>query len=155
MPELSLSDVFTSAGLATLLQVILIDLTMAGDNVVIMGTIASGLPAKDRRRVIMFGVAMALVFLIGFALAATWLLHLTGLLLAGGLLLLWGAYNMYRELRTVEVVLLAGHRKRDAASRADIDAGVALDAFHLGEHRLNVAVQASLSFFVPGQRIEP
>ena len=48
MPELSLSDVFTTAGLATLLQVILIDLTMAGDNVVIMGTIASGLPAENR-----------------------------------------------------------------------------------------------------------
>ena len=78
---------------------ILIDLTMAGDNVVIMGTLTSGLPAKDRRRVIMLGVAMALVFLIGFALVATQLLKITGLLLAGGLLLLWVAYNMYRELR--------------------------------------------------------
>jgi YjbE family integral membrane protein len=96
---LDVADVFTSAGLATLLQVILIDLTMAGDNVVIMGTIASGLPTKDRQRVIMLGVGMALFFLIGFALTATWLLHITGLLLAGGLLLLWVAYNMYRELR--------------------------------------------------------
>ena len=105
MPDLSLADVFTSAGLATLVQVILIDLTMAGDNVVIMGTIASGLPQRDRRRVIMLGVAIALVFLIGFALAATWLLHLTGLLLAGGLLLLWVAYNMYRELKPAPIVI--------------------------------------------------
>lgn len=105
MPELSFADVFTAAGLATLGQVILIDLTMAGDNVVIMGTIASGLPEKTRRKVIMFGVGMALVFLIGFALAATWLLHVTGLLLAGGLLLLWVAYNMYRELRPVKLVI--------------------------------------------------
>ena len=81
------ADVFTAAGMATLLQVILIDLTMAGDNVVIMGTLASGLPARDRQRVLMFGVGMALVFLIAFALVATWLLKITGLLLAGGLLL--------------------------------------------------------------------
>jgi YjbE family integral membrane protein len=105
MPALDISDVFTAAGLATLFEVILIDLTMAGDNVVIMGTIASGLPARERRRVIMLGVAIALVFLIGFALAATWLLHFTGLLLAGGLLLLWVAYNMYRELRPTAVVI--------------------------------------------------
>ena len=99
------ADVFTAAGMATLFQVILIDLTMAGDNVVIMGTLASGLPDKDRRRVLMFGVGMALVFLIGFALVATWLLKVTGLLLAGGLLLMWVAYNMYRELRPVRVVI--------------------------------------------------
>src|SRR4051794_12543606 len=72
---------------------------MAGDNVVIIGTLTSGLPARERRRVIMLGVAMALVFLIGFALVATQLLRVTGLLVAGGLLLLWVAYNMYRELR--------------------------------------------------------
>lgn len=99
------ADVFTAAGMATLFQVILIDLTMAGDNVVIMGTLASGLPDKDRKRVLMFGVSMALVFLIAFALVATWLLKVTGLLLAGGLLLLWVAYNMYRELRPVRVVI--------------------------------------------------
>src|SRR6478672_4701370 len=97
------ADILTAAGLVTLGQVILIDLTMAGDNVVIIGTLTSGLPAKDRRRVIMLGVAMALVFLIGFALVATQLLRVTGLLLAGGLLLLWVAYNMYRELRPAKV----------------------------------------------------
>ncbi len=99
------ADVFTAAGMATLFQVILIDLTMAGDNVVIIGTLASGLPAKDRQRVIMVGVGMALFFLIGFALMATWLLQLTGLLLAGGLLLLWVSYGMYRELRPATVIV--------------------------------------------------
>ncbi|MEA3000597.1 MAG: hypothetical protein QOK17_2430 [Sphingomonadales bacterium] len=98
------ADIFTAAGLLTLGQVILIDLTMAGDNVVIIGTLTSGLPAKERRRVIMLGVAMALVFLIAFALVATQLLKLTGLLLAGGLLLLWVAFNMYRELRPARIV---------------------------------------------------
>jgi YjbE family integral membrane protein len=97
--------VFTGAGLVMLGQIILADLTMAGDNVVIMGTLASGLPEKDRRRVLLFGVSMALVFLIGFALIATQLLQITGLLLAGGLLLLWVAYNMFRELRPVKLVV--------------------------------------------------
>ena len=93
------AEILTPAGLAVLAQVILIDLTMAGDNVVIMGTLTSGLPARERRKVIMLGVAIAVVFLIGFALVATQLLKVTGLLLAGGLLLMWVAYNMFRELR--------------------------------------------------------
>jgi YjbE family integral membrane protein len=93
------AEILTPAGMAVLAQVILIDLTMAGDNVVIIGTLTSGLPQRERRKVIMLGVAIAVVFLIGFALVATQLLKITGLLLAGGLLLLWVAYNMFRELR--------------------------------------------------------
>ena len=103
--ELDFTSIFTAGGLAMLAQIVIADLTMAGDNVLIMGTIASGLPEKDRRKVILFGVAMALVFLIGFALIATQLLKITGLLLAGGLLLLWVAYNMYRELRPVAAAI--------------------------------------------------
>ena len=101
MPDgmFNFAEILTPAGLAVLLQVILIDLTMAGDNVVIMGTLTSGLPARERRRVIALGVGIAVVFLIAFALIATQLLKITGLLLAGGLLLLWVAYNMFRELR--------------------------------------------------------
>jgi YjbE family integral membrane protein len=101
---LNFAEILTPAGLAVLLQVILIDLTMAGDNVVIMGTLTSGLTARERRKVIMLGVGMAVVFLIAFALVATQLLKVTGLLLAGGLLLLWVAYNMYRELRPARLV---------------------------------------------------
>jgi len=101
------ADIFTAAGLVTLGQVILIDLTMAGDNVVIIGTLTSGLPARERKRVIMLGVGMALIFLIAFALVATKLLQLTGLVLAGGLLLLWVAYNMYRELRPAAAAVTA------------------------------------------------
>ena len=58
------ADIFTAAGLVTLAQVVLIDLTMAGDNVVILGTLTAGLPASERRRVILLGVGIALVFLI-------------------------------------------------------------------------------------------
>ncbi|MGZ2412397.1 YjbE family integral membrane protein [Sphingomonas sp. F9_3S_D5_B_2] len=106
MPDgiFNFAEILTPVGLAVLLQVILIDLTMAGDNVVIIGTLTSGLPARDRRKVIMLGVAIAVVFLIGFALIATQLLKITGLLLAGGLLLLWVAYNMFRELKPGKVV---------------------------------------------------
>jgi YjbE family integral membrane protein len=98
------AEILTPVGLAVLAQVILIDLTMAGDNVVIIGTLTSGMAPRDRRRVILLGVAIAVVFLIGFALIATQLLQITGLLLAGGLLLLWVAYNMFRELRPAKAV---------------------------------------------------
>jgi YjbE family integral membrane protein len=91
--------------MAKLGQIIVGDLTMAGDNVVIMGSLASGLPEKDRKKVLIFGVGMALIFLIGFAVIATQLLKVTGLVFAGGLLLLWVAYNMVRELHpTARVV---------------------------------------------------
>ncbi|MEO7814287.1 MAG: YjbE family putative metal transport protein [Sphingomicrobium sp.] len=99
------SSIFTGTGLASLGQIIVGDLTMAGDNVVIMGSLASGLPEKDRKKVLLFGVGMALVFLIGFALLATQLLKVTGLVFAGGLLLLWVAYNMFRELHPAAVVI--------------------------------------------------
>jgi YjbE family integral membrane protein len=90
--------IFTAAGLLKLFQVIVGDLTMAGDNVVIMASLASGLSERERRRALMFGVGMALVFLITFAVLATQLLRITGLVFAGGLLLLWVAYNLFREL---------------------------------------------------------
>ena len=94
----SFSSIFTATGMAKLGQIIVGDLTMAGDNVVIMGSLASGLPDRDRRKVLLFGVGMALVFLIAFAVVATQLLKVTGLVFAGGLLLLWVAFNMFREL---------------------------------------------------------
>jgi YjbE family integral membrane protein len=101
----SFAGLFTAAGAAKLGQIIIGDLTMAGDNVVIMGSLASGLPERDRRKVILFGVAMALVFLIVFAVLATQLLKVTGLVFAGGLLLLWVAYNMARELHPKAVIV--------------------------------------------------
>ena len=105
MPGFDFSAVLTAGGLAKLGQIIIGDLTMAGDNVVIMGALASGLPPRDRKKVLMFGVAMALVFLITFAVLATQLLKVTGLVFAGGLLLLWVAYNMVRELHPPAIVV--------------------------------------------------
>lgn len=97
--------IFTAGGLAKLGQIIIGDLTMAGDNVVIMGSLASGLPSAGRRKVLLFGVGMALLFLIAFALIATQLLKVTGLVFAGGLLLLWVAYNMWRELHPAKTMI--------------------------------------------------
>src|SRR3954463_14218350 len=97
--HLDFSAVFKPSGLANLGQIILGDLTMAGDNVVVMGSLASGLPERQRRQVLLLGVSMALIFLIGFSLIAVQLLQITGLVLAGGLLLLWVAYNMWREIQ--------------------------------------------------------
>jgi YjbE family integral membrane protein len=105
LPSLNFGAVLTAAGLAKLGQIIIGDLTMAGDNVVIMGALASGLPEKDRRKVLMLGVAMALVFLVTFAVIATQLLKITGLVFAGGLLLLWVAYNMWAELHPREPII--------------------------------------------------
>jgi YjbE family integral membrane protein len=99
MPTFDISDVFTAAGLATLGQVIMIDLMLAGDNVVVLGTLAAGLPDKDRKRVLTIGVAVALACLLVFAWFATQLLHVVGLLFAGGVLLLWVAWKLFRELQ--------------------------------------------------------
>ena len=99
MPPFSLADALSPAGLATLVQVAAIDLMLAGDNVVILGTLAAGLPAAQRKRVLALGIGLALVCLIGFAWFATMLLRVVGLLFAGGLLLLWVAWRLWRELR--------------------------------------------------------
>src|SRR3954469_4131969 len=85
--------------LAAFFQVLMIDLVLAGDNAIVVGALAAGLPAEQRRKVIMIGVAAALVLRIAFALVVTQLLQIVGLVLAGGYLLLWVAWKMWRELR--------------------------------------------------------
>jgi len=104
-PTLDFGAALTASGMAKLGQIIVGDLTMAGDNVVIMGSLASGLPDRDRRKVLLLGVGLALVFLITFAVIATQLLKVTGLVFAGGLLLLWVAYNMWSELHPRQSVV--------------------------------------------------
>ncbi|HVJ52249.1 MAG TPA: YjbE family putative metal transport protein [Aliidongia sp.] len=86
------------AQLSAFVQVVLIDITLAGDNAIVVGMAAAGLQAADRRRAILMGIAIATVLRIGFALAATEFLAVIGLTLAGGLLLLWVAWKMLREI---------------------------------------------------------
>ncbi|HTI67349.1 MAG TPA: YjbE family putative metal transport protein [Caulobacteraceae bacterium] len=85
--------------LAAFAQVVMIDLVLAGDNAVAVGMVAAGVEERQRRKVIVLGLGAAVVLLIGFALIATQLLRLVGLLLAGGVLLLWVCWKMWRELR--------------------------------------------------------
>ena len=99
MPPFSLHDAFSPGGLAALVQVVLIDLSLAGDNVLVLGTLVAGLPPLQRRRALLGGVALALVCTTGCAILATRLLHVVGLLFAGGLLLLWVAWRLWREFR--------------------------------------------------------
>ena len=85
--------------LTAFFQVLLIDLVLAGDNAIVVGALAAGLPPEQRRRVILIGVLAALVLRIAFALVVSQLLQIVGLILAGGILLLWVAWKMWRELR--------------------------------------------------------
>jgi YjbE family integral membrane protein len=86
--------------LAALGQVIAIDLVLAGDNAIVVGMAAAGVPVDQRRRVIFWGIGAAIVLRIFFALITTQLLAIIGLTLAGGVLLLWVCWKMYRELRS-------------------------------------------------------
>jgi YjbE family integral membrane protein len=95
-----MGEFFTQEALAALLQVIMIDLVLAGDNAIVIGLAAAGLPKEQRSKVILIGIIAATVLRIGFAAATTQLLQIVGLLLAGGVLLLWVCWKMWRELRT-------------------------------------------------------
>ena len=89
---------FDAGVIAAFTEVLLIDLVLAGDNAIVVGALAAGLPADQRKKVILIGIGAALVLRIGFALIVTQLLQVIGLILAGGLLLLWVAWKMYREI---------------------------------------------------------
>jgi YjbE family integral membrane protein len=93
-------NIGTPSAFAAFLQVLMIDVVLAGDNAIVVGALAAGLPAKQRQRVIMTGIVAALVLRIAFALVVSWLLGIIGLIFAGGILLLWVAWKMWRELHT-------------------------------------------------------
>ena len=101
-----------AAELLVLLQVLVIDLVLAGDNAVVVGLAVAGLPIEQRRRAILVGIGVATVLRIGFAFITVQLLALVGLLLAGGLLLLWVCWKMFRELRPTQA-------ERDAAASGE------------------------------------
>jgi YjbE family integral membrane protein len=94
-----LQTLTTTHGLTVLLQVVMIDLVLAGDNAIVIGLAASGLEAKLRGRAILIGIIAATVLRIAFAAFTIELLEIVGLLLAGGVLLLWVCWKMWRELR--------------------------------------------------------
>jgi YjbE family integral membrane protein len=102
--------------LTALFQVLLIDLVLAGDNAVAVGLAAGALPADQRKKAILYGLIAAVIMRIGFALITTQLLGIIGLLFAGGLLLLWVCWKMWKELREQAV-----HDEADAGAVLDGD----------------------------------
>ncbi len=113
-------EIFTAEGFAALLQVMMIDLVLAGDNAIVIGLAAAGLPKDQRAKAILVGIIAATVLRIFFATITVQLLAITGLLLAGGILLLWVCWKMWRELR-------AGHAEaemeaQEALANTDLNA---------------------------------
>jgi len=92
------SNITHPSALAAFGQVLMIDILLAGDNAIVVGALAAGLPDTQRKKVILIGIIAALVLRIGFALVVSQLMQIVGLILAGGLLLLWVSWKMYREL---------------------------------------------------------
>lgn len=113
-------DSLLSGGIAgpltALIQVLMIDLVLAGDNAVAVGLAAGGLPEKDRKKAILYGLICAVVLRIGFALITAQLLGVIGLLFAGGILLLWVCWKMWREMRDQ-----AAHEEASAQAALDDD----------------------------------
>jgi YjbE family integral membrane protein len=103
MPDFLSTEILTS-----LFQVIMIDLVLAGDNAIVIGLAAAGLPQEQRAKAILVGIIAATVLRIGFAAFTTQLLQIVGLLLAGGILLLWVCWKMWRELQN------GAHQENDA-----------------------------------------
>jgi YjbE family integral membrane protein len=100
LPESMHSLIPDPGALLALLQVVLIDVTLAGDNAVVVGLAVAGLPARERRRAIAAGVTTAALIRVALSLVAVQLLAIIGLTLAGGILLVWVCWKMFRELRT-------------------------------------------------------
>jgi YjbE family integral membrane protein len=114
---------FISSEIAALLQVVMIDLVLAGDNAIVIGLAAAGLPLQQRTKAVLLGIIAATVLRITFAAVTTQLLQVVGLVLAGGILLLWVSWKMFRELR------LSAEGTKDAVeamSNMDINADGAI-----------------------------
>ena len=111
-----IEELLSPGALSALFQVLMIDLVLAGDNAVAVGLAAGGLPPALRRKAIFWGLVAAVITRIGFALVTTQLLGIIGLLFAGGVLLLWVCWKMWRELRDQAS---AGEEAAEAALDSD------------------------------------
>jgi len=136
-----MSEIFTTQVLTAFLQVIMIDLVLAGDNAIVIGLAAAGLPKEQRNKAILIGILAATVLRIVFAAITTQLLQIVGLLLAGGVLLLWVCWKMWRELRT-------GHHEEGAAEEALADADLNQDGSVAAGPRPKTFAQAAWQIIV-------
>jgi YjbE family integral membrane protein len=134
-------EIFTAEGFAALLQVMAIDLVLAGDNAIVIGLAAAGLAKEQRARAILIGIMAATMLRIFFAMITTQLLAFTGLLLAGGLLLLWVCWKMWSELRN-------GHGEEDRAQEALTGMDLNADGTVAGGGSTKTLKQAALQIVV-------
>ncbi len=111
-----MGELLTGEALTAFVQVIMIDLVLAGDNAIVIGLAAAGLPRDQRNKAILVGIIAATVLRICFAAVTTQLLQIVGLLLAGGILLLWVCWKMWRELRSS-----GEHQAEEALADQDLD----------------------------------
>lgn len=122
--------------LQAFMAVVTVDLVLAGDNAVVIGLAAAGLPPEQRRKAILIGIVAATVLRILMALVASQLLLIIGLLFAGGILLLWVAWKMWRELRAG-----AAHRSEEALASADLNADGSVAGQPPGKSLQQAAIQ--------------
>ena len=122
--------------LSALVQVILVDLVLAGDNAIVIAMAVMGLPAHQRGRVVVMGIAAATLLRIVFAMLTVYLLQIIGLLLAGGILLLWVSWKLWRELR-------AQSQQEHAARQLGANAGS--DAAENGEHAPRKSLRSAIT----------
>lgn len=108
----------TAAELSAFAQVILIDVILSGDNAIVIGMAVAGLPAAQRNKIIVYGILAATILRILFASVAVQLLQIIGLTLAGGILLLWVAWKMWRELRAQAKAAKEGNGEEKAEKPA-------------------------------------
>jgi YjbE family integral membrane protein len=134
-------EIFTPEYFAALAQVIGIDLVLAGDNAIVIGLAAAGLPKEQRNKAIMLGIIAATVMRICFALITTQLLAIVGLLLAGGILLLWVCWKMWRELRD-------GHSDEERAEEALTGQDINLDGTVAGGAPTKTFAQAAMQIVI-------
>ncbi|MDQ2066111.1 TerC family protein [Xinfangfangia sp. CPCC 101601] len=135
-------ELFTPEYFGALAQVIGIDLVLAGDNAIVIGLAAAGLPKEQRNKAIMLGILAATVMRIGFALITVQLMAIIGLLLAGGVLLLWVCWKMWRELRE------GGHEDHHEATEALVDEDLDKDGDVAGAPKKKSFAQAALQIVV-------
>lgn len=119
----------TLSEVTAFLQVIMVDLVLAGDNAIVVGVVAASLPKEQRARVIFLGIAVATVMRVGFAVITTQLLQIIGLTLAGGLLLLWVCWKLWREVEAQRK-----ERKAEAALAAAAAGGGSVTGGHAHPH---------------------
>lgn len=134
-------EIFTPEGFAALLQVMAIDLVLAGDNAIIIGLAAAGLAKEHRAKAILIGIIAATVLRIFFALITTQLLAIVGLLLAGGLLLLWVCWKMWTELRN-------GHATEERAEEALTETDINADGTIAGGGPTKTLRQAAVQIII-------